>query len=171
MTEFTAAEFTALDERVNILSRNLDHMFLLVMGCCIFCEQEFFIEVTFYISVIHSSLLVSCYVQSFIVCLAVTTQITASKETRHIINSLKESLGRRLYKKSPGNTVQRDCRVNFLSKLSGKTEEFIKQNNPKQTANISVSYIFFLVSHCCGTDLQKISKISKYLDFDELYTI
>jgi len=36
--EITAAEFTALDESVNNLSANLDQLFLLVMGCCIFCE-------------------------------------------------------------------------------------------------------------------------------------
>lgn len=38
MAEITAAEFTALDETVKVLSGSLDQMFLLVLGCCIFCE-------------------------------------------------------------------------------------------------------------------------------------
>lgn len=46
MTDFTPTEFNALDESVKVLSGNLDQLFLLVMGCCIFCEYAFFIEVT-----------------------------------------------------------------------------------------------------------------------------
>ena len=41
MTEITAPEFTALDETVKMLRGSLDQMFLLVLGCCIFCEYQF----------------------------------------------------------------------------------------------------------------------------------
>lgn len=41
MTEMTAAELTALDETVKVLRGSLDQMFLLVLGCCIFCEYQF----------------------------------------------------------------------------------------------------------------------------------
>ena len=47
MANVTAAE---LEERVEVLSGNLDQMFLIIMGCCIFCKYEFSLEITFLLS-------------------------------------------------------------------------------------------------------------------------
>jgi len=47
MANVTAAEFTKLNERVKVVMENLDQMFLLVMGCLIFCEYVFFVFVLF----------------------------------------------------------------------------------------------------------------------------
>ena len=43
MADVTAAEFTELEDRVKVVMGNLDQMFLLVMGCLIFCEYVFFV--------------------------------------------------------------------------------------------------------------------------------
>ena len=43
MANVTAAEFTELKDRVKVVMGNLDQMFLLVMGCLIFCEYVFFV--------------------------------------------------------------------------------------------------------------------------------
>lgn len=48
-----AAQFTELEERVKVLRENLDQMFLLVMGCFIFCEYVFFV-IMFFTLVIFS---------------------------------------------------------------------------------------------------------------------
>lgn len=47
MAEITTAELTALDETVKMLSGSLDQMFLLVLGCCIFCEYQFSLKLHF----------------------------------------------------------------------------------------------------------------------------
>lgn len=41
------AQFKLLKESVDVLSGNLDQLFLIIMGCCIFCEYEFFVAITF----------------------------------------------------------------------------------------------------------------------------
>jgi len=43
----TAADLTDLNGRVEVLKGNLDQMFLLVMGCLIFCEYVFLVLVLF----------------------------------------------------------------------------------------------------------------------------
>lgn len=53
MAEITTAELTALDETVKVLSGSLDQMFLLVLGCCIFCEYQFSLK-------LHFTSLMSC---------------------------------------------------------------------------------------------------------------
>ena len=53
MTEITAPEFTALDETVKMLRGSLDQMFLLVLGCCIFCEYQLSLK-------LHFTSLMSC---------------------------------------------------------------------------------------------------------------
>lgn len=53
-----AAQFTELEERVKVLRENLDQMFLLVMGCFIFCEYVFFV-IMFFTLVIFSQLIPS----------------------------------------------------------------------------------------------------------------
>lgn len=47
MAEITAADLTDLNGRVEVLKGNLDQMFLLVMGCLIFCEYVFLVLVLF----------------------------------------------------------------------------------------------------------------------------
>lgn len=47
MANLTEAQFTEVDESVKVLSGNLDQMFLVIMGCCIFCEYEFPLTITF----------------------------------------------------------------------------------------------------------------------------
>jgi len=47
MAEMTAADLTDLNGRVEVLKGNLDQMFLLVMGCLIFCEYVFLVLVLF----------------------------------------------------------------------------------------------------------------------------
>ncbi|XP_078346231.1 putative ammonium transporter 1 isoform X1 [Oculina patagonica] len=42
MANMTAAQFTELDESMRVLSGNLDQMFLVIMGCCIFFMQTGF---------------------------------------------------------------------------------------------------------------------------------
>lgn len=46
-TSVDEAQFKLLKESVDVLSGNLDQLFLIIMGCCIFCEYEFFVAITF----------------------------------------------------------------------------------------------------------------------------
>ena len=47
MEDTTAAKLAELDGKVEVLMGNLDQMFLLVMGCLIFCEYVFLVRVLF----------------------------------------------------------------------------------------------------------------------------
>ena len=47
MEDTTAAKLAELDGKVEVLMGNLDQMFLLVMGCLIFCEYVFLVLVLF----------------------------------------------------------------------------------------------------------------------------
>ena len=46
-TSVDEAQFKLLKDSVDAVSGNLDQLFLIIMGCCIFCEYEFFVAVTF----------------------------------------------------------------------------------------------------------------------------
>ena len=57
MAETTAEELAKLDGSVAVLTGNLNQMFLLVMGCLIFCEYVFIVLVlltlvTFFVAAI-----------------------------------------------------------------------------------------------------------------------
>ena len=47
MASTTAKELAELNGRLAVLMGNLDQMFLLVMGCLIFCEYVFLVLVLF----------------------------------------------------------------------------------------------------------------------------
>ena len=47
MTNTTAGELAKLNGSVEVLMGNLDQMFLLVMGCLIFCKYVFLVLVLF----------------------------------------------------------------------------------------------------------------------------
>ena len=47
MADTTATELAKLNGSVEVLMGNLDQMFLLVMGCLIFCEYVFLVLVLF----------------------------------------------------------------------------------------------------------------------------